>query len=301
MSRFPAGSVRGTIGFLFLIFNTFFWMFPVFAAAVFKFIIPVKKIRDFFDIILNRLCHTWMYCNNRFLRKFKEMEYHVQGLDELELNEWYLVVANHQTWVDIIVLHDILHGRIPFLKYFLKKELIWVPVLGIVWWALDYPFMKRYPSLLIKKKPHLKGKDVEATRKACEKFKYHPASIMNFVEGTRFTSAKHEAQGSPYKYLLKPRSGGISYVLSAMGDQVGKLIDITIVYPDGAEGTWDFLCSRKSRIVVLVEVLLIDDSLKGEDPDNPDYRSRFNDWLNSLWERKDKKIEQILQEFTPVN
>lgn len=292
MLRFLPGPVRGTLGILLLVLNTAFWGIPVYITAIFKLVLPFKLTRQFFDYILNWLSYTWMYCNNLFIDMLKKVEYQVEGLEKLEKNEWYLVISNHQTWVDIIALQKVFHGRIPFLKYFLKRELIWVPILGLAWWALDYPFMKRYTSEEIRKKPHLKGKDIEATRKACEKFSHKPASIMNFVEGTRFTKEKHAKQQSPYRHLLRPRSGGIAFVLSAMGDIMRKVIDVTIVYPDGAENTWEFLCSRKTRIVVLIDLLAIPENLRGKDPDDREYREQFNRWLNSIWEEKDQRMER---------
>ena len=292
MLRFLPGPLRGTFGVLLLMLNTVLWGIPVYITAVFKLVLPFKPTRTFFDYILNWLSYTWMYCNNLFIAMLKKVEYHVEGLEKLDKNEWYLVISNHQTWVDIIALQKVFHGRIPFLKYFLKRQLIWVPILGLAWWALDYPFMKRYSSEELRKKPHLKGKDIEATRKACEKFSHKPASIMNFVEGTRFTKEKHAGQKSPYRHLLRPRSGGISFVLSAMGDVMRKVIDVTIVYPDGAENTWEFLCSKKTRIVMLIDVLIIPEYLRGKDPDDRDYRDGFNRWLNSIWEEKDKKMEE---------
>jgi len=295
MLIFLLGSLSGVIGVTFLVLNTLFWAVPVYITAVFKLILPFRAAQGLFDTILNFLSYNWIYCINGFIGIIKNVEYDVEGLEELKLHEWYLVISNHQTLVDIIVLQKIFHGRIPFLKYFLKKELIWMPILGLAWWALDYPFMERYSAELLKKKPHLKGKDIVATRKACAKFKDRPASIINFVEGTRFTSAKHAAQNSPYRHLLKPRSGGISYVLSAMGENMRKVIDVTIVYPDGVENACGFLCSRKSRIIVRIEVLPIDQNLRGQDPDDPEYRDRFNSWLNALWEKKDIKITQQMK------
>jgi len=289
------GYLRGVFAVIFLILNTLFWAVPVYITAVFKLLLPFKRIRIFFDTLLNFFSYAWIYSINRFLSIIKEIEYQVHGLEELQKDEWYLVISNHQTWVDIVALQKIFHGRIPFLKYFLKKELVWVPILGLAWWALDYPFMKRYSADLLKRKPHLKGKDIESTRKACEKFSSKPASIMNFVEGTRFTKAKHATQKSPYTHLLRPRSGGISYVLSAMGDYMRKIIDVTITYPGGAEDAWQFLCSRRSRIVIHIEVIPIDDNLRGQDPDDPLYRENFNAWLNRLWGEKDRKIEEILR------
>jgi 1-acyl-sn-glycerol-3-phosphate acyltransferase len=297
MLTFLTGFLRGVIGFSFLVLNTLFWAVPVYITAVFKLMLPFKAPRGLFDTVLNSLSYAWIYCINAFIEIIKTVDYDIRGLEGLKRDEWYLVIANHQTLVDIIVLQKIFHGRIPFLKYFLKKELIWMPILGLAWWALDYPFMQRYSAELLKKKPHLRGKDIEATRKACAKFKDRPASIMNFAEGTRFTPAKHAAQNSPYKHLLKPRSGGISYVLSAMGENMRNLIDVTIVYPDGAENAWGFLSNAKSRIIIRIDVLPIAANLRGQDPDDPEYRNRFNAWLNTLWEKKDKKITKLTDNF----
>jgi hypothetical protein len=50
---------------------------------------------------------------------------------------------------------------------------------------------------------------------------------MNFVEGTRFTPAKHAAQQSPYKHLLKPKAGGLALALHVLGDRFDSLLDVT--------------------------------------------------------------------------
>jgi len=288
------GALRGVVIVIFLVVNTLFWAVPVYITAFFKLILPFRTPRKCLDTILNFLCYAWIYCINGFIGLMKQVEYDVSGLEDLRLHEWYLVISNHQTMVDIFVLQKIFHGRIPFLKYFLKQELIWMPILGLAWWALDYPFMKRYSSETLRKKPHLKGKDIEATKKACAKFRDMPASIMNFVEGTRFTPAKHAKQNSPYRHLLKPRSGGISYVLSVMGQNMRKVIDVAIVYPDGVETLWKFFRSAKTRIVVKLSIVPIPSSLLGREPDDPAYKDRFNQWLNDLWTKKDEKIGQIL-------
>ena len=53
---------------------------------------------------------------------------------------------------------------------------------------------------------------------------------MNFLEGTRFTAAKHAKQESPYRYLLKPKAGGIAFVLAAMDGKIEKMVNVTIAY-----------------------------------------------------------------------
>lgn len=287
-------TIRGILGFVFVIANTLFWAVPVYIVGLVKLMLPFRAARTALDTILDRLCYTWMLCNNGFLDLLKEIEYDVTGLDKLRMDQWYLVISNHQTWVDIIALQKIMHNRAPFLKYFLKKELIWIPILGLAWWALDYPFMKRYSSEYLARHPERKGKDLEMTKKACEKFKWKPVSIMNFVEGTRFTPEKHRKQKSPYRHLLKPRSGGIAFVLSSMGDYMNGIIDITIVYPDGAENIWDFMCSRKTRIIVNIDILPITGVPRGDYFNDEAFRDRFQEWLNLLWSRKDGMIDAIL-------
>jgi len=209
------------------------------------------------------------------------------------MNDWYLVLSNHQTWVDIIVLQKVFNRKIPFLKFFIKKELLWVPILGLAWWALDYPVMMRYSKDFIKKNPHLKGKDVETTRKSCEKFKTMPVSIMNFVEGTRFTAEKHDKQKSPHKHLLKPRAAGVASVLNIMGDQINRILDVTIIYPRGARSFWRFLCGDVDEVVVKVESLPVSEELIGDYYEDDQFRERFNTWINSLWDRKDKVLDNI--------
>ena len=293
------GSLRGISGFVFLIVNTILWAVPIYLTGLVKLLLPFNPARTALDTILDRLSYTWMLCNNGFLDFIKDIDYEVTGLEKLRMDEWYLVISNHQTWVDIIALQKILHNRIPFLKYFLKKELIWVPILGLAWWALDYPFMKRYSGEYLSRHPERKGKDIEMTRKSCEKFKAKPVSMMNFVEGTRFTPEKHQAQNSPYHYLLKPRSGGVAFVLSSMGEYMGRIIDITIVYPDGAENIREFMCSRKTRIIVHIDVLPIDDSLHGDYFNDIAFRDSFQEWLNGLWSRKDRLIDAVLKDSSP--
>lgn len=284
---------------IFLYFlNTLFWVPPVVLLSLVKLLFPIKAIQTFITKVLNFCASAWISCNNLNQRVTSGTRIQVKGIDELSLNDWYLVIANHQSWVDILVLQRIFNRRIPFLKFFLKKELIWVPILGVAWWALDFPFMRRYSKSVLAKHPHLKGKDMETTRKACAKFKYTPVSVMNFVEGTRFTPEKHDRQSSPFNYLLKPRAGGIAFVLNAMGDHLHKLIDVTIKYPAGVPSYWDFACGKVKDIQVEIIVTpiktLFQQGVFGPDmATDPEQRARFQQWLNQKWQSKDKLLESM--------
>ncbi|MDT0604213.1 acyltransferase [Thalassotalea castellviae] len=296
MLNFLPAYLIGFISMIFYTVNTLFWLLPIVLFSLLKALIPLNLWRKFFSYLLDNMASNWVAVNTLIQKLFNTTQLVVTGLEQLEKRQWYLVISNHQSWVDIVVLQRILHGKIPFLKFFLKKELIYVPFLGIAWWALDFPFMKRYSQSFVKKNPHLKGKDIETTQKACEKFRHKPVSIMNFIEGTRFTKVKYEKQNSPFQYLLKPKAGGIGFVLSTMGDQLNKVLDITIYYPDGTPTFIDFICGRVKEIRVDIGIKDIDQSLKGDYVNDRAHKIQFQKWVNQLWLDKDKKLAEFHQQ-----
>ena len=241
-------------------------------------------------------CATiWVSVNSINQRLFTPTKINVTGLEETKLKDWYLVIANHQSWVDILVLQRVFNRKIPFLNFFLKKELIYVPILGLCWWALDFPFMTRTSKAQLKKNPKLRGKDIETTRKACEKFKEMPVSIVNFVEGTRFTTQKHARQNSPFPHLLKPKAGGIAFVMQAMGEQISKMVNVTIHYPDGIPTFMDFAGCKVKQINVHVDIRPVSEELIGDYTGDSEFRVGFQSELNRLWEEKEHTLLQLEQ------
>jgi len=294
MQSYIPGPLKGALSFTGFVVNTIFWVIPIFLIAFLKLLLPLKIWRKICDLVLNWLASNWIAVNNLNLRLVSGTRWDVRGIEGLKMDAWYLVVANHQSWVDILVLQKIFHRKIPFLKFFLKKELIWVPVMGLAWWALDFPFMKRYSTAFLKRNPHLRGKDIEITKKACRKFETIPVSIMNFIEGTRLTRAKHDRQGSPYQNLLRPKSGGIAFVLAAMGNQISGIVDVTIVYPQGAGSFWDLICGRIPDIRVQVKLIPITDEIKGDYFNDRAFKRNFQKWINAHWSEKDQQIDLLL-------
>ena len=289
------GAVRGSLCLALYILNTLFWCTPLFMLVFAKAAIPIESWRRRCSRMLNAIAENWIWVNNQNQRLMAgKTQWEVQGIETLERSDWYLVLANHQSWVDILVLQRIFHRRIPFLKFFIKKELFWLPVLGQAWWAMDFPFVKRYTKRYLQKKPHLKGKDLEITRQACKKFKKIPVSIMNFVEGTRFTNEKHSTQQSPYSHLLKPKAGGIAFVLSSMGEQIHRILDVTIVYPDGVTNFWALLCGKVRKIKVHVRSLPVSAEQVGDYTNDAHYRAGLQRWLNNIWAEKNRYIEEVM-------
>lgn len=284
--------LNGVFTSLLIIINTFSWLPLIVTAVLFK-LIPSVFTRKIANSVLNFIVTVWISVNSRILDLTKNIKWNVSGLENLSTKKNYLVLSNHQSWSDILILQKLLNRKVPMLRFFIKQQLIWVPVLGLAWWALDYPFMKRYSKAEIAKKPHLAGKDIEATKKACEKYKTIPVSVMNFVEGSRFTEKKQVQGQSKYKNLLNPRPGGTGLVLSSMGDYLTEILNVTIKYEKNCRNFRDFLSGRVKEITVVVERIPVTDDLKGDFKNDKEYRERFIHWLHDLWRKKDRQLENI--------
>ena len=271
--------------------NTLLVALSLVPPALLKLLLPVTAVHRAADRALNALASAWVAVNNAWIAAVHPAaRWDVQGVEGLHSRGWYLVSSNHQSWVDILVLQRIFHGHVPFLKFFLKQQLIWVPVIGLAWWALDFPFMKRGRG------QGARHSDLKTTREACEKFKRMPTSVINFVEGTRITPQKHARQASPYRHLLKPKIGGLGIALATMGEQFEALLDVTIVYPQGTPRFWDLLCGRIDAVIVRVQQRDIPPQVLGSDPigDKP-YRQRISAWVEQQWTEKDRLIDELLR------
>ncbi len=289
----PFHNITGFISVTLILLNTLAGYAPLLVAGLVKWILPFKVVTVPCTWIITQVATNWLSINNLIYRYVLGVKVITTGETVFDKKGWYLVLSNHQSWIDIVVLQMIFNRRIPILKFFIKQELIKVPLMGFAWWALDFPFMKRYSSDFIKKNPHLKGKDIEITRKACEKFRTLPVSVMNFVEGTRFSEMKHKRQNSPYKHLLKPRAGGTGFVFSAMGDSIKKILNVTIVYPQGDRDFWNFLCGLIKEVDVHIETMDVTPDLVGDYENDPAYKAHFQKWINRLWENKDELLERM--------
>ncbi len=213
------------------------------------------------------------------------MRWDVEGVEGLSPDRWYVVVANHQSRVDIPVLQKVFNGRIPFLRFFLKKELFWVPFLGLAWWLLDFPFLERSSNA---------SKDMETIRRSAAKFKLAPVSVMNFVEGTRFTAPKRESQRSPHRHLLKPKAGGLALILESLGDELHGILDVTIAYAGGPPTLWEFVSGRTREVKVRVKFLPIGPELRGDFSQDKAFRRHLVTWLGNVWEEKDLLLDSLM-------
>lgn len=301
MLSFLPGPILFVISLTLLIINTAIWGSLLSIGGIIKLLLPIKAIRLGLSHIMNKFMWCWAVCNGGILALISKVEWDVEGLEQLDKNGWYLLISNHISGFDIAAQTYLLRNHIPMLKFFLKKELLYVPIMGLGCWALDMPFMHRTSPAKLKKNPKLKGKDLATTRKACERFKHLPTSIINYVEGSRFTREKHLRQQSPYQHLLRAKAGGIAFTLSAMGEQFTNLLNITLVYPDAKpdeDVLFGVMNGRVRKVVMRVEVLPVPQVDAKAYFSQADYRVDFQRWLNDIWLEKDKQIQGIMLQYT---
>ncbi len=295
MNRYVPAWLIGAFSFLAFAANTIVHFPFLMAAAIVRICAPVPAVVRACRRTSHAIAASWIGCNVLGLKAGGRIQWDVIQPDDLSPDAWYLVTCNHRSWVDIVVVQWLFNRRIPILKFFLKKELFWVPVLGLCWWALEFPFMKRYPRTVLEQRPELRGRDLDTTRRACARFRESPVSVLNFLEGTRFSSDKARRQQSPYAHLLLPRAGGVAQVVSSLGDTLRAWLDVTIVYPDGTPTFWDLISGRIRRIAVHVDEVRMDSSWAGRDYDSDaSYRASLQAFVRELWERKDARIASML-------
>ncbi|UNH46738.1 acyltransferase [Klebsiella pneumoniae subsp. pneumoniae] len=270
---------------------------PIIVAGLIKLLVPIPAVWRSISIFCNFMMYCWCEGLALLLHLNPWLKWDVQGLEGLNKKNWYLLISNHHSWADIVVLCVLFRKHIPMNKYFLKQQLAWVPFIGLACWALDMPFMRRYSRSYLIRHPERRGKDVETTRRSCEKFRAHPTTIVNFVEGSRFTEEKKRETRSPYHNLLPPKAAGIAMALNVLGSQFDKLLNVTLCYPDNhTRPFYDMLSGRLTRIVVRINLVPIGEELHGDYVNDKNFKRGFQRWLNGLWEEKDRQLTDIMRD-----
>ncbi|WP_093391030.1 acyltransferase [Halopseudomonas xinjiangensis] len=285
----------GILTSLMMLASTLVGIVPMLLLALLRLVMPHPGLRRGLARGVMWIAETWAESLKRVFAIMAPTIWDIRSDCALDHQHSYLVVCNHQSWVDIPALVQAFNRKTPYFKFFLKKELIWIPFLGLAFWALDYPFMKRYSKAHLARHPEDQGKDLDITRKACERFRSLPVTVVNFLEGTRFTEQKRVQQQSPFRYLLKPKSGGVAFVMAALGEQMQSLLDVTIYYPGGnPPGFWALLSGRVERVVVEIRGRTISSEMfAGDYANDPDFRATFQAWVNRLWEDKDQRLAEL--------
>ncbi|MCH9769983.1 MAG: 1-acyl-sn-glycerol-3-phosphate acyltransferase [Gammaproteobacteria bacterium] len=286
--------IRGSIIIILLLINTIIASVRIYLGTAVLYILPVKSWRRTLQHFVQNTSQPWTTANNWILKLCLYKKWDVSGVGELKPNSSYLMIANHCSGIDILALYGKFNYQIPTIKFFVKRELLWsLPFAGVAIYLLGFPFLVRHTRDDIRKNPSLKGKDIETAKIACRKFKKFPCTVMNFLEGTRFSKAKHLKQKSPYKNLLKPKSAGAAVVINEMSETLEGIIDVTLQYSPEHLNFWEITCGRLQKIKLRYRVLPITDDLKGDFYNDREYRRRFNGWIDQLWQAKDRQLEDL--------
>lgn len=290
LSRVLPRPLIGVLTVTFMVPSLLLWTLGTMIPAILLKLLPIFTLQRWCSRYCVWSARRWVGTNQLIFRVLHDLPradaYGRFAIDaELDPTKSYLLVSNHQSWADILILFSTFHGRVPFLRFFLKQDLIYMPIIGVVCWAMDFPFMTRKSG----------AADIATTRRACEVYKLDPVTVVNFLEGTRFTPAKQASKKNPFTHLLRPKAAGLSYTLNAMGEQFEGMIDVTVVYqPTTRPLVWSWLCGEQNQVRVQATVRpLPAQLLQGDYAEDESFRERFQTWVNGLWALKDEALGRL--------
>ena len=254
---------------------------------------PTKSFKKYISKISNKIGDLTVYGLKIILLLMHGDTIKVFDENKFDRNTWYMAMSNHQSWADIFVLLVAAHKRIPLLKFFMKKELRWIPFIYLANKTLNMPFVNRHSKKEIESNPSLRLKDYQNTLEACKRFMRSPSTIFSYAEGTRNDPMKHKSQNSPYNNLLIPRVGGMATALSAM-PEIETLVDYSVVYKSDKRDAWSFLKGEMRDVKILVKEHKIPKHLKNKDySEDKVYRDDFKTWIEEIWVEKDKNMDNL--------
>ena len=292
--------IIGLVSFVFMCGNVLFWTLLAHLVAPLL-LLKNTRYENMAERYFNRLYEGWVASCEWWFHNVLEVRWEIDETMKTDFDNWHLIIANHRSWVDVFALYAQLKGRRPLPRVFMKQALIWMPFVGTATYIMGFPFRKRYTKKQIQKNPKLAGKDLATTKRSCTRLLKRPNSIMSFVEGTRFTEEKHQQQASPYRCLLKPKAGGISFILQTMPEAIKTITDINILYEQKTVTGWDLLCGRTGRVKLMVREVTVPNAMLV-----PEYqaagkdREHFFTWFNLYWHDKDIRMNYQLDALRQV-
>lgn len=288
--------LRGVAIAILLFFNLLLWGGLVLLGGLVKLMMPTKPSRTRAVRALASLAEHWVAWNNAIFDMLLPTKWEITGIEGTRYDGRYLIISNHISWVDIFAVQRAFHGHAAFIRFFLKHQLIWSPILGQACAALEFPFMHRYSPEYLEQHPEKRGKDLETARRLCRRYRFIPVAILNFVEGTRFSRDKHADQDSPYRHLLRPRVGGVAFALASLAENLDAMFDVTIAYPRHDITMWQFVTGRVAKIAVHARRLEVPAEFMTSAVTEPgEVRERFKVWIDQRWREKDAELDALLQ------
>ncbi|PMG01634.1 hypothetical protein BCV02_13940 [Vibrio breoganii] len=277
-----------------VMFNTAYTSFVVSILAIIKIVLPFAGVKVSMSKLANKQMWLWATINLWLLNVNNTIDWQIEGGENLSTEQWYLLISNHLSWADIVILSSVMKDKIPMGKFLLKHSLLYVPFVGLACWGLDMPFMRRHSHEFLVRNPERRNDDFDAINKACEKFRRVPTTMISFAEGTRANPEKMATAKTPYQHLLKPKTGGVAFTLNAMNELLDGVVDVTLAYPENREDPFnDLLKGRLTKVVVNIRVFDIDENLRGDYFNDKVFKRGFHRWLNTVWQEKDEYLKGV--------
>ncbi len=262
--------------------NLLLWLFPLFVVAGIRAasstsLISADRFARGCDAIVESMYRAAVAINSILIERFLRIRLRVHG--ETSIDGPVIVISNHRTWFDILLLHQVITRRGPILKFLIKRELLFVPILGWLCFALGFP------RLIRGRQEGGREQDLKVIATAAADNTNSSYALTVFVEGTRFTRDKHEHQAAPFTHLLKPRHGALQTILK---HAPAPIIDSTIIYPRDDVTFWQCIGGAVRQIDIFIEAAA---------PPEP---ADTQDWLNRRWQAKDALIDRHIQPVASV-
>lgn len=261
--------------------NLTFW------ALLLLVLLPAKaapRTRPWFRRAAARIYRAAVRVDNVLLRRVSRASWRVRALN-LDPTRPHIVLSNHRSWADIFLVQSLIATRGPIVTFLCKRELLYVPIFGLIILAFDFPVLRRQALRGIAAGSR-RGDDRRRVTEAAAALLESPAAILSFAEGTRFTVAKRDANrrvagDGQYEYLLPPRAGGLAAMIEALAPGGGSIVDLTLAYPRPST-FWEFLGGTAGSVEVAWETIPIA-TVESEDATN---------WLNDRWRRKEELLDR---------
>lgn len=271
----PVQHLKALAAFTAVSLNLLFWCAPLLVVLAVRLLVP--KARPAAHRMGCAIYRWAVAFDDWWLKRVSGVRWRCPRLD-LDPEAACILIANHQSWADIFVLQSAVARRGPVIKFLCKRELAYIPVLGLIMLAFEFPIMRRRGRVSGSVEDRQR-QDRERVRQACAVLFEAPAAMLTFAEGTRFSEAKRRRSMSPHQHLLRPRAGGFTAIVEALAPLEPPVVDVTIHY--GRSGAfWAFLGGASGPVAIAARSF----------PTGQVLDAGPKAWLEERWRRKDARI-----------
>jgi 1-acyl-sn-glycerol-3-phosphate acyltransferase len=265
------------LSFTFITVNLLFWLPVLLIVAVTRLLLPYHQIIKLTSTLVDQVYRIAVNIDAWWMRKVLGIRFVIEDetnvLGTLEKTDSPLIISNHRSWFDVFILQTLVSSRGPILKFLIKAELLWVPVLGWVCIALNFPSLKRKGDITSRQK------DLQVAQSASLQLNATPGALLIFPEGTRFSEKKRDYRNSPYNSLLTPKPGGFKIIHQSLPEST-MIIDFSIRYHRGDDNCWRCMSGLLNEVHIKVSSVTSDD-----------VRNSL-EWLDNRWLQKDHWLNQ---------